>query len=338
MSGWFHAIHASVMAARRERGLGEEVAVPVSDGSLSDPAPPSVERHVDDVAARRGASVVGLADREQPPLCHVSPPNRMPWSAGVSDARLRAGLERPDALVGLLDEEQHAVIGRGPDPPPYSCTRERAFHGAGSTSLDLARSAAAPAHRRAAALLGHALAPPDVVSDEPRALDARRGRCHVGGGRGDGQEPNARVSLMDPPYCAAAVCAAYATAERPSALGGLHRSCAQPLEVIGDIAESEFSHRHRTGRPRHPLASCPSVAEVEALLERAVAELPLRQVWVNPDCGLKTRGYAETVASLQNIVEATREVRDRVDGQRLGDFPSGVRMAAGRSRLRGSVG
>ena len=50
----------------------------------------------------------------------------------------------------------------------------------------------------------------------------------------------------------------------------------------------------------------PSVAEITELLDRAVAELPLRQVWVNPDCGLKTRGYAETVASLTNLVEATR--------------------------------
>ena len=34
-----------------------------------------------------------------------------------------------------------------------------------------------------------------------------------------------------------------------------------------------------------------------------------RRVWVNPDCGLKTRGYDETVASLEHIVEATRAVR-----------------------------
>jgi len=33
---------------------------------------------------------------------------------------------------------------------------------------------------------------------------------------------------------------------------------------------------------------------------------------VNPDCGLKTRGYAETTASLRNIVEATRRVREDV--------------------------
>ena len=44
-------------------------------------------------------------------------------------------------------------------------------------------------------------------------------------------------------------------------------------------------------------------------LRRAAAELPLRQVWVNPDCGLKTRGYDETVASLRNLVTAADRVR-----------------------------
>lgn len=56
----------------------------------------------------------------------------------------------------------------------------------------------------------------------------------------------------------------------------------------------------------------PSVEEVASLLQRAADELPLRQVWVNPDCGLKTRGYDETVASLRNLVTATQEVRARV--------------------------
>ncbi|NUT58545.1 MAG: hypothetical protein HOQ00_06820, partial [Agromyces sp.] len=43
--------------------------------------------------------------------------------------------------------------------------------------------------------------------------------------------------------------------------------------------------------------------------ERAVAEIPASKLWVNPDCGLKTRGYDETVASLEHIMEATRAVR-----------------------------
>ena len=56
----------------------------------------------------------------------------------------------------------------------------------------------------------------------------------------------------------------------------------------------------------------PSAAEVQELLEAAVAAIPQRQVWVNPDCGLKTRGYDETVASLENVLTATRAVREKL--------------------------
>ncbi|MFT4229112.1 MAG: 5-methyltetrahydropteroyltriglutamate--homocysteine S-methyltransferase, partial [Microbacterium sp.] len=83
-------------------------------------------------------------------------------------------------------------------------------------------------------------------------------------------------------------------------------------EVIGDIAENGFSHGIGPGVYDIHSPRVPSVAEVAELLERAATELPLRQVWVNPDCGLKTRAYPETVAALTNIVEATRRVRDKV--------------------------
>jgi 5-methyltetrahydropteroyltriglutamate--homocysteine methyltransferase len=80
-------------------------------------------------------------------------------------------------------------------------------------------------------------------------------------------------------------------------------------EVIGDIAASGFSHAVGPGVYDIHSPRVPSVDEVAGLLERAAAELPLRQVWVNPDCGLKTRAYPETVASLRNLVEATQRVR-----------------------------
>jgi 5-methyltetrahydropteroyltriglutamate--homocysteine methyltransferase len=50
---------------------------------------------------------------------------------------------------------------------------------------------------------------------------------------------------------------------------------------------------------------------VTELIEKALAGIPDRQLWVNPDCGLKTRGYEETVASLRNIIEATRTEREK---------------------------
>jgi 5-methyltetrahydropteroyltriglutamate--homocysteine methyltransferase len=83
-------------------------------------------------------------------------------------------------------------------------------------------------------------------------------------------------------------------------------------EVIGDIAESGFTHGVGPGVYDIHSPRVPSPAEVAELLDRAATELPLRQVWVNPDCGLKTRGYDETVESLRNIIEATRTIRAKV--------------------------
>jgi len=82
-------------------------------------------------------------------------------------------------------------------------------------------------------------------------------------------------------------------------------------EVVDDIAAAGFSRGIGPGVYDIHSPRVPSVAEIVEVIERAVAELPLRRVWVNPDCGLKTRRYPETVAALANIVEATRRVRDR---------------------------
>ncbi|OII36297.1 5-methyltetrahydropteroyltriglutamate--homocysteine S-methyltransferase [Plantibacter sp. MMLR14_011] len=84
------------------------------------------------------------------------------------------------------------------------------------------------------------------------------------------------------------------------------------MEVVSDIRASGFDHGIGPGVYDIHSPRVPSVAEVTALLEIALEGIPQRQVWVNPDCGLKTRGYEETVASLTNIVEATRVVRARV--------------------------
>ncbi|MEU3443758.1 5-methyltetrahydropteroyltriglutamate--homocysteine S-methyltransferase [Streptomyces griseoincarnatus] len=53
----------------------------------------------------------------------------------------------------------------------------------------------------------------------------------------------------------------------------------------------------------------PSAEEATALLRTALQAIPAERLWVNPDCGLKTRGWAETRASLENLVAAARTVR-----------------------------
>jgi 5-methyltetrahydropteroyltriglutamate--homocysteine methyltransferase len=53
----------------------------------------------------------------------------------------------------------------------------------------------------------------------------------------------------------------------------------------------------------------PPVAEIRAQLDAMRRVLSERQIWVNPDCGLKTRGWEETVPALTNMVEAARAMR-----------------------------
>ncbi|MFJ4844640.1 MULTISPECIES: 5-methyltetrahydropteroyltriglutamate--homocysteine S-methyltransferase [unclassified Streptomyces] len=56
----------------------------------------------------------------------------------------------------------------------------------------------------------------------------------------------------------------------------------------------------------------PGVDEVAALLRKGLEAIPAERLWVNPDCGLKTRGWAETRASLENLVAAARTVRSEL--------------------------
>jgi 5-methyltetrahydropteroyltriglutamate--homocysteine methyltransferase len=83
------------------------------------------------------------------------------------------------------------------------------------------------------------------------------------------------------------------------------------MEVVPDIERSGFARGIGPGVYDIHSPRVPSVEEVTALLETALASIPERQVWVNPDCGLKTRGYTETVESLKNVLAATRAVREK---------------------------
>ena len=53
----------------------------------------------------------------------------------------------------------------------------------------------------------------------------------------------------------------------------------------------------------------PSVEEMVALMHKAEAVIPRAQLWINPDCGLKTRGWVEVKSSLLHLVEAARQLR-----------------------------
>jgi 5-methyltetrahydropteroyltriglutamate--homocysteine methyltransferase len=58
----------------------------------------------------------------------------------------------------------------------------------------------------------------------------------------------------------------------------------------------------------------PAADEMRRLLEKAVSVLPRERLWVNPDCGLKTRGWPEVEAALAHMVEAARTLRGEAAG------------------------
>ncbi|MBV1789514.1 5-methyltetrahydropteroyltriglutamate--homocysteine S-methyltransferase [Marinobacterium sp. D7] len=56
----------------------------------------------------------------------------------------------------------------------------------------------------------------------------------------------------------------------------------------------------------------PGVKQMVALIERAARRIPVDRLWVNPDCGLKTRQWQEVTPALERLVEATRILRKRL--------------------------
>ncbi|TBL74527.1 5-methyltetrahydropteroyltriglutamate--homocysteine S-methyltransferase [Paenibacillus thalictri] len=61
----------------------------------------------------------------------------------------------------------------------------------------------------------------------------------------------------------------------------------------------------------------PDVTEMTGMIDRALRVLDPKLFWINPDCGLKTRGQEETVASLRNMVEATKQARAQYNATEL---------------------
>jgi 5-methyltetrahydropteroyltriglutamate--homocysteine methyltransferase len=84
------------------------------------------------------------------------------------------------------------------------------------------------------------------------------------------------------------------------------------MELLDDFARHRYPNEVGPGVYDIHSPRVPSVDEMTELLNRAAGVLPADRLWVNPDCGLKTRGWAETDASLGNMVEAARRARQQV--------------------------
>lgn len=72
----------------------------------------------------------------------------------------------------------------------------------------------------------------------------------------------------------------------------------------------EVGYKHEIGPGVYDIHSprVPSVEELEAQIRALLEVLPKEQLWINPDCGLKTRKWEEVKPSLENLVKATKNV------------------------------
>lgn len=84
------------------------------------------------------------------------------------------------------------------------------------------------------------------------------------------------------------------------------------LEILDALKKQHFETEVGPGVYDIHSPRVPSVDEVETTINRILAKIVAPKVWINPDCGLKTRGVKETKASLANVIAATRAVRRRL--------------------------
>ena len=82
------------------------------------------------------------------------------------------------------------------------------------------------------------------------------------------------------------------------------------LTILDVLKENNF--RTEVGPGVYDIHSprVPSKDEIKTAIERMRERIPAEKLWVNPDCGLKTRGNEETVPSLKNLVSAAKEARN----------------------------
>lgn len=59
----------------------------------------------------------------------------------------------------------------------------------------------------------------------------------------------------------------------------------------------------------------PDTEQVLSLIERALARIPAERLWINPDCGLRGRDWAQAGAALTNMVRAAQRARAHIEAR-----------------------
>jgi len=81
------------------------------------------------------------------------------------------------------------------------------------------------------------------------------------------------------------------------------------MGIVADLATARYPNEIGPGVWDIHSPRVPSVDEIAERIRLAVSAFPSERLWINPDCGLKTRAYPEVRATLTNLVEAVRRVR-----------------------------
>ncbi|MDR0645735.1 MAG: 5-methyltetrahydropteroyltriglutamate--homocysteine S-methyltransferase, partial [Elusimicrobiota bacterium] len=82
-------------------------------------------------------------------------------------------------------------------------------------------------------------------------------------------------------------------------------------EIIGEFEKINYDHGIGLGVYDIHSPRVPSEEEILSVITRSVKVIDKTLLWVNPDCGLKTRTYAEIVPALTNLVAAAKKSRQK---------------------------
>ncbi len=86
------------------------------------------------------------------------------------------------------------------------------------------------------------------------------------------------------------------------------------MELLGAFVDHAYPNDIGPGVWDIHSPNVPTVEEMVELLEKAIEVIPVERIWVNPDCGLKTRGWTEVTQALTNLVAASRRFRSKYAG------------------------
>lgn len=81
------------------------------------------------------------------------------------------------------------------------------------------------------------------------------------------------------------------------------------LEILDELQKQHFKLQVGPGVYDIHSPRIPSVEEITKTIHAILSKVPKEKVWINPDCGLKTRGITEAKASVENLTTAAKEVR-----------------------------